>query len=106
GGAPGKVPGGGVRPRRLGAVTTDRVAEVELGAAALDYMRRSFAEGRTLSHLLLVRTDLDGGRLFTCVPPEARARVDDFTGMLVRPTRAPEYDFHGDPIWTEKPTMI
>jgi hypothetical protein len=59
---------------------------VEIGSDGLDYMRDAFVKGRTLSHQLLTRTNLDRGRVFTVVPPSADvALIGDFTSGLTPP---------------------
>lgn len=90
----------------------NEILTVALGRNALNYMVDGLATGRTLSHLLLERTDLDRGRMFTAVPPEAREQADDLTSTLIPPILPPEDAEHSeslehsDSMMIEKPTLV
>lgn len=53
--------------------------EILLGPEAWVYFRQALADGKTLSHCVLERTDLRQGRLFTLLPPGASTEnLNDF----------------------------
>jgi len=55
------------------------LVELELGPAALEYIRERLGHGKTLARYLLEREDLASGSVITCLPPNVPVEtLEDF----------------------------
>ncbi len=67
---------------------TNNFREIHLGSEALEYIRASLAQGKTLASYLLQRPDLENGHVLTFLPPQvSEEQVKEFTfgGKLPTP---------------------